>query len=396
MSLISLPYSFIADSTALASQVNANFSAITTVINGQLNYLNILEIDYRAASTQTWGAGITGDTNPRIVMTTSGELEFGSGSIAPDVGLMRSAANTLQLEPAGATFDLNNGNIMGGALPTPGCRLTGVTGTPIADISSTSNVYVTPVNGGTIPYFISGTQFGILQLPSDLTITLSALTSGLPYDIFIENTAGSWGAVSPLAWTNATTRATALTNIAGMYLNSANTNQVLVGTILPITSSTVGDYTGYRGISNVYNVAPRAGYAQDTTSTWTYSSATVRASNANTTNGQGRVTFVSTLANNAISVSAYQGLQETVSSNSTSYSGFAMDSTTAYDSLGLYDTPSQGGNGYATSSYVYSPQLGSHYVQRLESADGTHTTTFFGTISAAGLGGNHLQLVVWN
>ena len=116
---ITIPYSFTPGETITASKFNSNFSAITTVVNGNLDDNNIkvganiatsklnltAELPVlRAASNRCVSAGTTGDTVPRISMTSSGMLSFGAGgSSAHDMGLEREDANTLAVRDAGDT-----------------------------------------------------------------------------------------------------------------------------------------------------------------------------------------------------------------------------------------------------------------------------------------------------
>jgi len=116
MASLVIPYAFSPNTTAISAQVNANFQAIVTIVNGQLNYQNIQMTDLRATNTTSWAAGVTGDTYPRIEMNTSKGLQGGpGGSTAPDVQFWRSAADTWQIiQPGGgaAILDMAQGTII--------------------------------------------------------------------------------------------------------------------------------------------------------------------------------------------------------------------------------------------------------------------------------------------
>lgn len=116
---LTIPYSFTPGETITASKFNSNFSAVSSVVNGNLDDNNIkvganiatsklnltAELPVlRAASNRCVSAGTTGDTVPRISMTSSGMLSFGAGgSSAHDMGLEREDANTLSVRDAGDT-----------------------------------------------------------------------------------------------------------------------------------------------------------------------------------------------------------------------------------------------------------------------------------------------------
>lgn len=132
MPFITLPNTFVAQTKAQASQVNANFTAVTAVVNGQIDNSNIAagaaisisKIDLTAGGAAfnkattgvtTWASGLTTDTQPRIAMTADVGLRFGAGGVTVvDTEIIRSAAKTLQFNDTAAgaiTLDLNLGAI---------------------------------------------------------------------------------------------------------------------------------------------------------------------------------------------------------------------------------------------------------------------------------------------
>lgn len=114
---LTIPYSFTAGETITAAKFNSNFSAITTVVNGNLDDNNIkvgasiatskLNLTaempvLRSAGNRCLSAGVTGDTVPRVSLTSSGPITFGAGSAsAHDMMLKREDANTLAVRNAG-------------------------------------------------------------------------------------------------------------------------------------------------------------------------------------------------------------------------------------------------------------------------------------------------------
>ncbi len=136
MSTITIPNVFAANTVIDPTQMNANFTAITAVVNGALDNTNISSAAAIALSklalapgsaafnknttgAQTWGSGLTTDTQPQIAMTSDTGLQFGpGGATVMDTALIRSAATTLKLQAVGgaaATLDHNGGAIINAA-----------------------------------------------------------------------------------------------------------------------------------------------------------------------------------------------------------------------------------------------------------------------------------------
>ncbi len=136
-------------------------------------------------------------------------------------------------------------------------RLTLETGTPFSTTSQTAKtiVYLTPYNGNQVSVY-NGSSWDTLILSTDISITITGSTANLPYDIFIYNNAGVL-ALERVAWTDGTTRATAITTQDGVDVKSGDATRRLAGTIR-ITSTTGQCEVSptFCGISNRYNQLP--------------------------------------------------------------------------------------------------------------------------------------------
>lgn len=128
---LTIPNSFTDGTTASATQVNANFTAISSLVNGNVANDNIKssaaialsKLDLtselmvlRSAANRCVSAGTTGDTIPRVGFDSSGRIFFGPGSAsATDLLIKRTDANTLAIRNAGdsADKDLTAGAITG-------------------------------------------------------------------------------------------------------------------------------------------------------------------------------------------------------------------------------------------------------------------------------------------
>ena len=171
-------------------------------------------------------------------------------------------------------------------------RLTLTSGTPVTttDVTAATSLYVTPFRGNSVGLYISSVW--TLKTFSEITLSLSGLTASLPYDVFVFWN-GSAVAAELLAWTNGTTRATALTKQDQVYVKTGATDRLYVGTIrITPTTGQCEDSRSRRFVWNAYNRVLRNGRAVDTTDTWTYNSNTFRSFNGNTTDGVGAFSFV--------------------------------------------------------------------------------------------------------
>lgn len=124
---LTIPYTFTPNSTIQSSQMNSNFTAISSLVNGNITNSNIkaaagialskldLTTEFpilRAAGNRLVSGGVTGDTVPRVsLVTTSGGLgaiSFGAGSAsAQDLLLKRVDADTLALRNFADSADKN-------------------------------------------------------------------------------------------------------------------------------------------------------------------------------------------------------------------------------------------------------------------------------------------------
>src|SRR6185436_20201338 len=113
-------------------------------------------------------------------------------------------------------------------------RLTLTTGVPVttSDVTAAPTLYFTPYMGSRVGTY-SGSAWSVSTF-TEKSITLASLTASLPYDVFIVD---STLALELLAWTNTTTRATALTLQDGIEVKSGATTRRYLGTIC-ITAST--------------------------------------------------------------------------------------------------------------------------------------------------------------
>lgn len=267
---------------------------------------------------------------------------------------------------------------------TPGGRLTLESGVPVSasDQTAKTTLYFTPYAHNTILLW-DGSEWAPTTF-AETSLALGTLTSGQCYDVFGYLSAGAL-ALELLAWTNATTRATAVTLQDGRYCKSGDKTRLLLGTLYTASTTTTEDSAAKRYLCNVYNRVPRRLLKTESTDTWTYSSNTVRQANANSGN---QVEIVASLTDHLMSL---EMLCCAYSSNNNYFSAsIGEDSTTAYSSDAI---SAQGGG--VTSALVSLmahvekfPAVGRHYYAWLERANGSSiSATFAATSSGVRIGG---------
>jgi hypothetical protein len=135
-------------------------------------------------------------------------------------------------------------------------RLTLTSGVPVttSDVVSATTLYCTPYNGNAIGLY-SGSVWNI-RASSEFQIALAALTVGRPYDVFCYDNAGT-PTLEVLAWTNTTTRATALTTQDGVLVKTGATTRRYLGTFYTTAANMTEDSAAKRYLENYYNTVDR-------------------------------------------------------------------------------------------------------------------------------------------
>lgn len=161
-------------------------------------------------------------------------------------------------------------------------RLTLETGVAVSttDQTAKTNIFFTPYLGNTIGLY-DGALWTVLTF-TEKTLALGTLTTDLPYDVFAYNNAGVV-ALELLAWTNKTTRATALVLQDGVLSKTGALTRRYLGMFHTTATTTTEDSAAKRLLSNYYNRVVRpVRLFYDTA--YTYATATYRQANAVATN----------------------------------------------------------------------------------------------------------------
>lgn len=304
--------------------------------------------------------------------------------------------------PTGATYNINGSphtHTTGGAAPhRPGGRLTLATGTPITttDQSAKATIYYTPYNGDLVPIYNgnwSEISFTELSLALDSNSGHTGYhQSGKNFDLFIYSDSGTLRLVSGPAWTNDTTRATALERVNGILMNAASMtarfgsssgNTVTVaqdrGTFVGTFRASADGQTQVTTLnillSNYYNREKATIIIKESTDFWSTTDTTWHSWNGSTAN---RVNVI--FPDTAIPIELYFAFGTQEPAGWAAFGGIGLDTTSANSSqIGGPPTVAAAGNivpGF--SIYRGYPGLGFHYLQLVEKAAGSGTTYFYG------------------
>jgi len=271
-------------------------------------------------------------------------------------------------------------------------RLTTESGVAVssADRTAQSTLYFTPYKGNRVALH-DGTRWKQYKF-TELSLALSGLTSGKPYDVFLQDIAGTLTLVI-LVWTNDTTRATALALQDGVYVKTGATTQRYLGTIYTTGTTTTEDSAAKRYVWNYYHRVPRnMKNATETTNSWTYTTATLRQANAAAGN---QLDYVVGVAEDLVEADVY-ALVSNSSSNISVTTGIGVDSTSANSAQVFgYSIPVAGTVVWSSAHYKGIPGVGRHFLAWLEYSSASGTTTWYGDVNLPAQFQSGIRGVVW-
>lgn len=316
-----------------------------------------------------------------VTSDATGNLNLQSGGSTVVAVTSTGMAVTGTLSATGGVQNLVTGICEG--------RLTLTSGTAVTtgDVTGATTVYFTPYNGNRIALY-DGTNWLTYSF-TERSLALGTLTTLTPYDVYIYNNSGTL-TLEFLAWTNGTTRATALVLQDGVYVKTGATTRRYLGTFYTTATTTTEDSAAKRYLWNNYNrVVRKMQSALETTDSWVYNTQTWRQANANTANQLNL--FVGLVED---SVSAFiSTVSRSLLANYRRYNAIGLNSTTA---LSQFGSTSQGSAGSVScipvSLYTY-PTLGINYLAWLEASEAGTTITYFGdagqpTFEQSGISGS--------
>lgn len=315
-----------------------------------------------------------------LVNLTGNEVQANTWSAVIDDGTVYE----LQ-DPATISVVANSGLIVSGGSLTllnslqsrlADYRLTLTSGTPITitDVTAATTIFCTPYKGNMIALYDGIATWSSFAF-AEMSIAVPASTSQM-YDVFCYNNSGT-PTLELLAWTNDTTRATALVLQDGVLVKSGAATRRYLGSFRTTTvSGQTEDSLAKRYVWNFTNRAQRPFKGIDTTDTWTYTTATFRKFNNAATADVGVVcgldeaevcAFVAGMVNNSAGVAAGVGL---------GIDSATVNSAQVFSPGRSNATP----NTYATPTAQYNgfPGVGFHTLSPLEISVASGTSTWNG------------------
>ena len=266
--------------------------------------------------------------------------------------------------------------------PQGRCTLTSATPVTTADVTAATTLYYALYGGNQITLYDGSARWVELSY-AQLSIAVPATTNTM-YDVFVDYTAGV-PALEVVAWTNDTTRATALALQNGVYVQTSDTDSLYVCSFRTTgVSGQTEDSLAKRYVWNYYHRKTRPLRVLEATDTWAYTLATIRQANGAAGNqvevvvGVAEVTIdltvTATVENGSVLVNVAIGIGE--------------DSTTAFASGGLF--PHTKTQVASTSQALRAtlrkmPAIGYHYYAWLEYSAATGTSTWEGDNGVATL-----------
>jgi len=261
-------------------------------------------------------------------------------------------------------------------------RLTLTTGIPVttADVTGAGTLYFTPYKGNKIALYDGAAVWNVRTL-TELSIAVPAVANQL-YDAFVYDNAGT-PTLELTAWTNDTTRATAIMFQDGVYVKNGAINRRYVGSFR--TTAVAGqteDSKAKRYVWNYYNRVARQMKVVEATVSWTYSTLAYRQARGSSAN---QLDFVIGVSEDSINVNTGSAVSST--SSVTANTGVGLDSTTVNSASIFGGNVLAGGlNFNPVSVYNSTIAVGRHILVWLERGGGSGTQTWIG-LSQSGITG---------
>ncbi|MDQ3231196.1 MAG: hypothetical protein M3Q07_05190, partial [Pseudobdellovibrionaceae bacterium] len=238
--------------------VNADISATAAIADSKLATISTAGKVANAATTAT----SANTANAIVARDASGN--FAAGVVESTAGGFKFPDGTTQTTSTATT-----------AITMVGGRLSLVSNDPYPTSNATaaSVLYYTPHMHNRIGLY-DGTNWNIRAF-TELSLTLSGLTSARNYDVFIYDNSGT-PTLELTAWTSNTVRATVLARQDGVFVRSGATTRRYVGTIRTTGATTTESSLTRRFVYNHYNKLPHNLSLENYHGSYLYTSTTLR------------------------------------------------------------------------------------------------------------------------
>lgn len=368
-----------ADSDALASSIDSDVAfAIDAITSGETGL-------FRAAGNFEYTRAALTPGSTYYVSGTAGDITTTAPTQYPRrIGVADSATSLIvSPNPPGKNPALQSPRIYTAIVSpmTLWCqgRLTLTTGTPVTtgDVTAATSLFFTPYAGSALSLF-DGTNWTTKTF-TQVTLAVPATTDTM-YDIFAYDNAGTL-TLELTAWTNDTTRATALTTQDGIYVKSGATTRRYLGSFRTTgVSGQTEDSFAKRYLWNYYNRVQRCGRVTEATNSWNSTNANPHQANGSAAN---QLDFVIGVAEVAVTADVYGACANNSAAAGAIRVGIGEDSTSAYASGCTFLPANFDTNATITIFPIGAhlqkyPAVGRHYYPWLEQAAGSGTTTFYG------------------
>ncbi len=306
---------------------------------------------------------------------TNGQLIIGSTGATPVAANITSSTPAFTVTNSAGAIALNQ-NI----ITTVAGRLTFTSGVPVTttDVTGATTIYYTPYKGTDICLFSGGAGIWQYFQTAEISIAIPAAANQM-YDAFVFSNSGT-PTLQLVAWTNDTTRATALVYQDGVLCQSGALGKRYMGSFRTDGSNHGNDTVSSRNLWNYYNRVAKPMSIIESAVNWSTSSTFAQANSSNV-NQLNMVIGVSEDLVNANVLTA--GLSSNI--GTLFYAGIGLDSVSAISSMATnYLAQSAATNEITGLSAHYSgyPGIGYHYLSWL---NGTNGTAFFYGTAASGL-----------
>lgn len=258
-------------------------------------------------------------------------------------------------------------------------RLTVVTGNPVGSAAAATTLFFSPYKGNRIALF-DGTNWN-MRSSAEMSIAVPNTTSQM-YDVFCWDNAGV-PTLELLAWTNDTTRATALTTQNGVLSKTGALTRRYVGSMRTTTvAGQTEDDVLARFVWNYYNRIERLMEVTPAASTWNYTTATIRQANADTLN---QLNFIVGFDEQPVKAEWNIAVSNT-NTGVVVASGVSLDLTNSFGGsfVGSATVTTAISNGLLmlNSRWIGLTGVGRHFLAALEYSTATGTTTWSSNLTA--------------
>lgn len=272
-----------------------------------------------------------------------------------------------------------------------GGRLTPVSGTPVptTDQTAVTTIYCTPTDKDGHALDVGYAKLWDTTLGDWMTHQWSEISASVPattdtlYDIFFYFDGAAYQ-LQFVAWTNDTTRATALGDQDGIQVMASDHSKLFIGMVRTTsvsgqTEDSKSTQNGKRYIVNRYNQVRRSLYIYDSTNFWSTSNTSYENLNTSANN---RCNFLVCDGGKELSAELRFDCSGGANGSVYGYLGIGLDSTT--NSAQMFQSGGGGTSVRATLSTEYKAKIpeGARYLQVLQRASGG-TFFFLGSLDGS-------------